>query len=580
MQTKQLYLPSGHINRPGTKITVTGVVVHWTANEAKGADAVANRNYFGRAYRTVNGEHYEVAKVDGKDVPFRSASAHLNVDDTELVEVLPWKKGQAEMGYHVGAKTYIKGITDKLGTTYPNNKTIGLEICVNSDGDFTKAYANGIKVIAMMLKEHGLGIDKLFRHYDVTGKACPGFFTDKTYATKYLKTTPDAAWAAFKTAVSKELSGTATVAPEKAATPFWNVYQGGKVVGTYYAQDAALTAAKQLHVAAGGKDTTIYVNASTGGTIYTPSKHPEDFPELSKVTVTSLVKERVANTDVQLLTIAKGKFELKLVWEPGKKVSDLVKAHGADYGINFPFFYGTNPVSDTKIGDKVIANVTTGKTTVWHGLEYKNGELSIGKFSVKDNLGTDGFLVKTSPLLVESGKNVQAAYVKTDQTASDIATTKCQRTAVGLDKDGNLLVVVSDGREGAGNVGLGLNDLANYLVSKDAVTALNGDGGGSSILANKSEVLIGNVGSLERVVNHALLIYLDGHKPTSPSAPTTTQYWRVFMDDKQQGAYTNSTNAITAAKGLYRKEKNATIVVKNPDGSSLYTPSKHPEDFV
>ncbi|MCG6197354.1 hypothetical protein H1215_09215 [Anoxybacillus sp. LAT_38] len=32
--------------RPGTKITPRGLVIHWTANEGKGADAVANRNYF------------------------------------------------------------------------------------------------------------------------------------------------------------------------------------------------------------------------------------------------------------------------------------------------------------------------------------------------------------------------------------------------------------------------------------------------------------------------------------------------------------------------------------------------------
>lgn len=581
METKQMYLSAGHPNRPGTKIDkVTGVIVHWTANEAKGANAVANRNYFNRAYKIVGGTKYE---SDGKTA-FRSASAHLNVDDTQLIECLPWKKGQAEVGYHVGATSYMAGITTKLGTSYPNNRTIGLEICVNADGDFAKAYANGIVVIAAMLKEHGLTIDNLYRHYDITGKACPGFHTNDTYAKKYLNTTAANAWAQFRELVKKQLDG--TTAPTQTATaakPFWNVYQGGKVVGTYYTQNEALDAAKKLHIAAGGKDTTIYVNASTGGTIYTPSKHPEDFPSLNQATTLSaptLTKDRVASTDVQLFKIPKGQYELKMVWEKGKKVSELVKAYGADYGINFPFFYNNVPVSDTKIGDTVIANVTTGKTTKWHGLEYKNGELSIGMFSIKDTLGADGFLVKTSPLLVDGGKNVQAAYVKNDETAPDIATTKCQRTAVGLDKSGNLIIAVSDGREGAGNVGLGLDDLANYLVSQGAVTALNGDGGGSSVLANKSGVIIGNVGSEERVVNHALLIYLDGHKPTTPSAPTTTtQYWRVFMDDKQQGAYSTSANALVAAKDLYAKTKNATIVVKNPDGSAYYTPSKHPEDF-
>ncbi|TGU66736.1 N-acetylmuramoyl-L-alanine amidase, partial [Mesorhizobium sp. M00.F.Ca.ET.186.01.1.1] len=34
--------------RPGTKIVPKGLVIHWTANEKKGADAVANRNYFNK----------------------------------------------------------------------------------------------------------------------------------------------------------------------------------------------------------------------------------------------------------------------------------------------------------------------------------------------------------------------------------------------------------------------------------------------------------------------------------------------------------------------------------------------------
>ncbi len=47
--------------RPGTKIVPKGLVIHWTANEKKGADAVANRNYFNK--------------------PTTEASAHYIVDD-------------------------------------------------------------------------------------------------------------------------------------------------------------------------------------------------------------------------------------------------------------------------------------------------------------------------------------------------------------------------------------------------------------------------------------------------------------------------------------------------------------------
>lgn len=185
------------VNRPRTKISkVKGVVVHWTANLNKGADAQANRNYFQNTTR--------------------AASAHLNVDDKELIACLPWKKGEAEVGYHVGAKVYKPGIVNKLGK--PNYSTIGLEICVNSDGDFKKAYANGVAVIAMMLKEHDLGIENLYRHYDITGKSCPGFFVDNGYAKQFLGTTADKAYAEFKADVAKALGVNTSPVKEIAKT--------------------------------------------------------------------------------------------------------------------------------------------------------------------------------------------------------------------------------------------------------------------------------------------------------------------------------------------------------------------------
>jgi N-acetylmuramoyl-L-alanine amidase CwlA len=265
METRQMYLTSGHPNRPGDKITIKGVVVHWTANESRGAEAIANRNYFNRAWK---GTLDSPKESDGSN--FRWASAHLNVDDTKLVECLPWKKGEAEMGYHVGG-IYRPGICEKLGTDYPNDATIGLEICVNSDGNFAVAYANAIKVIAMMLKEHGLGINDLYRHYDITGKLCPGFHTQDAYAQKYLGTTASIAWADFKASVSKELTP-----PEP---QYYKVYQQGALYNQYTTGEGAEANAKILFIFSGGKDATIYAANLDGTPLYTPAKHPSDFPQ-------------------------------------------------------------------------------------------------------------------------------------------------------------------------------------------------------------------------------------------------------------------------------------------------------------
>jgi hypothetical protein len=142
----------------------------------------------------------------------RYASAHMSVDDTELVTSVPWRKDVAEMAYHVGAKVYKTGIQSKL-SLYPNDSTIGLEICVNADGDFKKTYVNAVAATAMMLKEHGLSVDNLYRHFDITGKNCPAFFVEDARAKQYFGTTADKAYAEFRADVAKALNPPVVVKP-------------------------------------------------------------------------------------------------------------------------------------------------------------------------------------------------------------------------------------------------------------------------------------------------------------------------------------------------------------------------------
>lgn len=159
--------------RPGARITPRGLVIHWTANEKKGADAVANRNYFNK--------------------PTTEASAHYIVDDRQIVRCLP----ENEMGYHVGAKSYKPDAIKQL-SSYPNNCTIGIEMCVNADGSFAETYQQTVQLAADILQRYGWGVDKLWRHYDITGKNCPAYFVDDSYARKYTGLTAQQAWAKFK----------------------------------------------------------------------------------------------------------------------------------------------------------------------------------------------------------------------------------------------------------------------------------------------------------------------------------------------------------------------------------------------
>jgi len=158
-------LIGGH-NRPGRKIDPKYLVIHWTANESKGANAMANRNYFNSTDR--------------------SASAHYLVDCTQIVRALP----ENELGYHVGAKSYVH-------PSCRNANSVGIEMCVNSDGDFTKMRANTVELAADVCRRHGIDPSThMIRHYDVTGKDCPHFYV-----------VDPAGWAQFKAEVIAKVKG-------------------------------------------------------------------------------------------------------------------------------------------------------------------------------------------------------------------------------------------------------------------------------------------------------------------------------------------------------------------------------------
>ncbi|MED4749969.1 N-acetylmuramoyl-L-alanine amidase [Brevibacillus choshinensis] len=202
--------------RPGTRITPRGLVIHWTANEGKGANAVANRNYFNK--------------------PTTEASAHYCVDDQQIIRCLP----ENEMGYHVGAKSYkpeaLKGLSP-----YPNNCTIGIEMCVNSDGDFKKMFQNTLELAADILKRYGWSVDRLWRHFDITGKNCPAYFVTDSFAKRFTgRLSAEQAWAKFKEDVQKLL--TENSQPEKKPVDKVSVViNGNQLVATGYLKDGVST---------------------------------------------------------------------------------------------------------------------------------------------------------------------------------------------------------------------------------------------------------------------------------------------------------------------------------------------------
>ena len=125
----------------GQTITPKYIVIHDTDNRRAGADAMANRNYFANH-------------------PNANASAHYIVDDSNIVQALEdtWK------GWHVG--------DGGVGATINNGNTIGIELAVNSDGNFSKTYETGIALTRYLMNKYNIPAQNIVMHKHASGKDC------------------------------------------------------------------------------------------------------------------------------------------------------------------------------------------------------------------------------------------------------------------------------------------------------------------------------------------------------------------------------------------------------------------------
>ena len=139
-------------NRTGEKIKY--IVIHDTGNSSAGANAIAHFNYF-----------------NGCD---RSSSADFFVDDTQVLCVNDYYKFYT---WHCGDGKGKYGIS--------NRNSIGIEICINSDGNREKAIENAISITKELMKELNIPIERVVRHYDASRKNCPATMSKNGWAEWY-----------------------------------------------------------------------------------------------------------------------------------------------------------------------------------------------------------------------------------------------------------------------------------------------------------------------------------------------------------------------------------------------------------
>ena len=129
-------------NRSLRTADIRYIVIHDSGNTGKGANAESHFKYFN------SGD--------------RRSSADFFVDGTQSLQINDYMKYYT---WHCGDGHGRYGIT--------NNNSVGIEICINSDGDYNKAVQNAVELTIYLMSKLNIDINHVVRHYDASRKCCP-----------------------------------------------------------------------------------------------------------------------------------------------------------------------------------------------------------------------------------------------------------------------------------------------------------------------------------------------------------------------------------------------------------------------
>lgn len=174
MKITEMFLTPSKYVRPQFKLEkVRKIAVHYVGNP--NTSALANRNYFENCGKT--GARY--------------VSSHYIIGlDGEIIQCIPLN----EWSYC---------------TNQANGYSISIECChPDSTGKFTDETEKSLaELCAFLCKKFGLTAEDIIRHYDVTGKQCPLYWSPTKYVSKEIA---DGRFNAFKLKVAAML-GKSTV---------------------------------------------------------------------------------------------------------------------------------------------------------------------------------------------------------------------------------------------------------------------------------------------------------------------------------------------------------------------------------
>ena len=274
---------TSYLNRP-----IKYIVVHYTAGSTSKAGSALNT-----AVMFSNPSVY--------------ASADFIVDDDTIVQFNPdiknrfcWHCGDNKNMFSMGGKYYGK---------CTNANSIGIEVCSTNPNwqasDFAnskkwsftdKVVNNAVELVKYLMQTYNIPIENVIRHYDVTGKFCPGIIgwnEDSGNAKK---------WEEFKS----RLTGVATTANLKKTDDI--VYRVRKSANDAKSQIGAYNNLESAKALADKNSGYSVFEKDSGKLVYTPGTG-------NKKTVTEIAKE-----------VIQGK------WGNGEDRKNRLTKAGYDYG--------------------------------------------------------------------------------------------------------------------------------------------------------------------------------------------------------------------------------------------------------
>ncbi len=297
-------------------------------------------------------------------------------------------------------------------------------------------------------------------------------------------------------------------------------------------------------------------------------------------------------------------------------INGINESRGSDMMILYNSYYGfstntnqwgtevlVSPLNQWVVNDTVYCVVDTivnwvGNMTIPLGKAVLSGHGRAGEFlrnnvKLKDTikivlqLNPNGGKIFQAigglPRIIRDGQNVVAQTYSQEGASSSFTYSRHPRTAVGFSKDSTKIYFVTvDGRQ-ATSVGMMLDELANFMLTLGVWHAVNLDGGGSTTMVVRDQVVNSPSDATgERSVSNAILIISSAPQDTLNKIQIQPKKLKIFRGEQFQFkvfGYDKYFNPVQVPSNQITWSCDSSIGVMSPSG--LFTAgAKHDSGYV